>query len=317
VNEVPGIDVIREAAERIRPFIHRTPVLTCRALDALSGARLFFKCENFQNVGAFKIRGATNAVFSLSDQEAAPGVATHSSGNHAAALAQAARWRGVQAYVVMPENAPAIKQAAVAGYGADITLCQPTLPARERGLAEVVARTGAAVVHPYDDARVIAGQGTAALELIEEVGGFDLLMAPVGGGGLVSGTALCAAALAPGARVIATEPAQADDAARSFRIGSLVEARQTHTIADGLRTGLSELTFGIICKYVYDIVTVGEDEIIAAMRLVWERMKIVIEPSSAVPVAALLSGRMRIAGCRIGVILSGGNVDLDHLPWRP
>jgi threonine dehydratase len=311
----PTLADIRRAAERIKPYAHRTPVLTSTALDQMTGARLFFKCENFQKVGAFKIRGATNAVFSLTDEEAARGVATHSSGNHAAALALAARWRGVKSFVVMPENAPAIKRAAVAGYGAEIFPCAPTLQAREERLAEVVARTGATFIHPYNDARVIAGQGTAALELCEDVPDLHVVMAPVGGGGLLSGTALAVAGVAPRARVIAGEPQAADDAWRSLQAGRIIPLGHTDTVADGLRTSLGELTFAIIQKHVAQIVTVSEADIVAAMRVVWERMKIVVEPSGVVPLAALLSRRINLAGQRVGIILSGGNVDLDHLPW--
>jgi threonine dehydratase len=312
----PTIQDVREAAERIRPFIHRTPVLTCQSLNRLYGAELFFKCENLQKVGAFKIRGATNAVFSLADGEAQRGVATHSSGNHAAALAQAARWRGIPAHVVMPENAPAIKKKAVAGYGAGIVFCEPTLEARERTLAQVRARTGAVLVHPYDDARVIAGQGTAALELCREIPDLEVVMAPVGGGGLLSGTAIAVSAMAPGARVLAGEPLGADDAYRSLQEGQIVPSVQPKTIADGLLTSLGALTFPIIAKHVEAILTVTEEAIVLAMRDVWERMKIVVEPSAAVPLAAVLTRRSEIRGERIGIILSGGNVDLERLPWR-
>ena len=282
----------------------------------MTSARIFFKCENFQKTGAFKIRGATNAVMSLTDEEARHGVATHSSGNHAAALAQAARWRGIPAYVVMPENAPAVKRKAVAGYGAEIYPCGPTLPAREAGLREIVTNTGAAIIHPYNDYRVIAGQATATLELLEDVPALDMIVAPVGGGGLLSGTAVAATALFPRIQVIGAEPALADDAYRSFHSGQRIEAGPTSTVADGLKTSLGGKTFPIIQRLVSDIVTVGEDEIVRAMRLVWERMKIIIEPSSAVAVAALLSDRLPVAGKSVGVILSGGNVDLDHLPWQ-
>ncbi len=313
--EEPTIRDIREAAERIRSFIHRTPVLTCTALNDMCGAELFFKCENLQKVGAFKIRGATNAVFSLTDAEAANGVATHSSGNHAAALALAARLRGIKAYVVMPQNAPEIKRKAVEGYGGEITLCEPTLLAREEGLRAIVARSGAEVVHPYNDYRVIAGQGTAALELCEDIASLDVVIAPVGGGGLLSGTALTVAAVSPATRVIAAEPELADDAWRSLQAGRIIPLGHTETIADGLRTSLGDKTFPIIQKHVSQIVTVSEDEIIDATRKLWERMKLVVEPSGAVPLAAVLSGRLEVRGLRIGLILSGGNVDLDHLPW--
>lgn len=312
----PTIKEIREAAERIRPFAHRTAVLSCETLNKLTGAELFFKCENFQKAGAFKIRGATNAVFSLSDEEAERGIATHSSGNHAAAVALAAQWRGVKAYVVMPENAPDVKRVAVAGYGAQIIPCKPTLQAREEGLAEVVERTGATFIHPYNNHQVIAGQGTCALELCEEVEGLDVVMAPVSGGGLISGTAIAVSAVLPGGKVIGAEPEMADDAYQSLRAGKIIPIKNPDTIADGLRMMLGELTFPIIRKYVEKIVTVSEEAIIEAMRLIWERMKIIVEPSAAVPLGALLSKRKEIAGKRIGIILSGGNVDLTMLPWK-
>lgn len=306
---------IRAAAVRIQPYIHRTPVFTSSALNALYGADLYFKCENLQKIGAFKIRGASNAVLTLSATQAAHGVATHSSGNHAAALALAARNRGIPAYVVMPSNAPKVKQAAVAGYGAEIVFCEPTLAARESALADVVRRTGAVFVPPYDDFAVIAGQGTVALELLDQVPVLDVLIAPVGGGGLLSGTALTAAPLAPRLTVIGAEPANADDAYRSLKTGKIQPALNSHTIADGLRTTLSELTFTVIRRHVEAIVTVSEEAIISAMRDIWERMKIVVEPSGAVPLAALSAAPERFAGKRVGLILSGGNVDLDHLPW--
>lgn len=307
---------ITEASERIRPWINRTPVLTCGTLDRISGAALFFKCENFQKAGAFKARGAMNAVLSLSEEEAKNGVATHSSGNHAAALSLAAAKRGIPAYVVMPANAPPVKIAAVRGYGGRITFCEPTLDAREKGLASVIRETGASSIHPFDDRRVIAGQGTAAMELIEDRGDLDIVIAPVGGGGLLSGTSISVKALCRRCAVYGGEPHKADDAERSFRSGKLVPSVNPDTIADGLRTSLSFLTLSIIRTNVEDIVTVGEEEIIAAMRLVWERMKIVIEPSSAVAVAAVLSGRMDIKEKKVGIIISGGNVDLSALPWK-
>ena len=315
--EEPRLAEIRGAAARIRPFAHRTPVVTCAALEEMAGASLFFKCENFQKVGAFKFRGACNAVMSLSDAEAAAGVATHSSGNHAAALALAARARGIAATIVMPRTSRAVKKAAVAGYGAEIIECEPTQAAREAALAELVARTGATFIHPYNDPRVIAGAATAALELIEEVGELDLLLAPVGGGGLISGSALTVAAVAPATRVIGAEPEGANDAFRSLREGHIVPSLNPQTVADGLLTSLGTLTFAIIRAHVAEIVTVSETAIVAAMRHVWERMKVLIEPSSAVPVAALLEHKLVLSGERVGVILSGGNVDLDHLPWRP
>ena len=311
----PTLSDIRAAAQRIKPYIHHTPVLTSSMFNKLCGAELFFKCENLQKVGAFKIRGATNAVFSLTDEEAAHGVATHSSGNHAAALALAARWRGIKAYVVMPENAPAVKRAAVQGYGAEIFPCAPTLQAREDRLAEVVAQTGATFIAPYNDYRVIAGQGTCALELCEEVPGLDVVMAPVGGGGLLSGTALAVKGLASGTRVIAAEPERADDAWRSVQAGHIIPVDHPDTVADGLRTSLGDKTFPIIQRDVAQIVTVSEEAIISATKLVWERMKIVVEPSGVVPLAALLSHALDLSGKRVGIIFSGGNVDLDHLPW--
>ena len=311
----PTLDDIRAAAKRIRAHVHRTPVLTCSTLDRMCDAELFFKCENLQKVGAFKIRGAVNAVFSLTDDETARGVATHSSGNHAAALAQAARWRGVAAHVVMPENAPEIKKLAVAGYGAQITFCKPTLAAREEALAEVVRLTGAIVIHPYNDPQVIAGQGTVALELLEDVPDLDVVLTPVGGGGLLSGSALAASAVAPRTHVMGAEPEGADDAYRSLRAGRIMPQTAPRTVADGLLTSLGDLTFAIIHKHVHSIVTVSETAIVEGMRLIWERMKIVVEPSAAVPLGALLTKRSEIPGKRIGIVLSGGNVDLERLPW--
>jgi len=309
------IQDIQQAARRIAPHVHRTPVLTCGAIDSRAGCRIFFKCENLQKVGAFKMRGATNAVFSLTDAEAARGVATHSSGNHAQALALAARLRGVPAYVVMPTSAPRVKKVAVAGYGAEIIDCEPTLQARESTLEEVVARTGATFIHPYDNARIIAGQGTAALELLEEQPQLGLVMAPVGGGGLLSGTCLATRAMAPTARIIAAEPSGADDAARSLTAGHIIPSEKPDTVADGLLTSLGKLNFPIIQDHVEAIWTVGDVAIIAAMRLVWERMKIIIEPSSAVCLAALLEHPYEVRAQDVGIIISGGNVDLDHLPW--
>ena len=311
----PNLADILAAAGRIAPYAYRTPVLTCAALDARLGARIFLKCENFQKVGAFKFRGAANAVFSLSNDAAARGVATHSSGNHAQALALAARLRGIPAFIVMPDNAPAVKKAAVAGYGGRITFCESTLKAREATLERVVQETGAEVVHPYNDDRVIAGQGTAALELLEDVPGLDAVLAPVGGGGLLSGTAIAATSLQPGIRVIAAEPEGADDACRSFRAGRIIPSVAPKTVADGLLTSLGDRTFPVIRERVEDIVTVSEAAIIAAMKFLWERTKLVIEPSSAVPVAALWEKKIDLGGLRVGIILSGGNVDLDRLPW--
>jgi threonine dehydratase len=314
-TSVPTLQTIREAHERIGPFIHRTPVLSSTSLDGMAGANLFFKCENFQKIGAFKIRGGMNAVLSLPAEALRQGVATHSSGNHAQAIAYAAREVGTRAYIVMPRNAPEIKKKAVAGYGAEIILCEPTLQSREDTLREVVARTGAAFVHPFDDYRVIAGQATCAVELIEDVPGLEVVMAPVGGGGLLSGTALAVHYLSPGTRVIAGEPAGADDAYRSLRAGAIQTNATTQTIADGLLTSLGDKTFPLIRQYVKDIITVTDEEIVAAMRLIWERMKIIIEPSCAVPFAALLKEKDRFAGKKVGIILSGGNVDLGKLPF--
>jgi len=311
----PTLADIRTAAERIRPYAHRTPVWTCASLDREVGARVWLKCENLQRVGAFKFRGACNAVFSLSDQEAARGVVCHSSGNHAQALALAARLRGVPAHIVMPANAPGVKKAAVAGYGGQITFCEPTLAARETAQAEVVARTGATIVHPYNDARVIAGQGTAALELLEDFPDLEVILAPVGGGGLLSGTAIAARGVAPGIRVIAAEPEGADDAFRSLAAGRIIPSLEPRTIADGLLTSLGSLTFPIIRDQVERIVPVSEAGIVAAMKFVWERAKLVIEPSAAVPLALLWERRFDLTGLRVGVILSGGNVDLEKLPW--
>lgn len=315
MQQHPTLADMRQAAERIKPYAHRTPVLTCASLDRLLGAELFFKCENFQKVGAFKFRGACNAVLALSEATARCGVATHSSGNHAAALALAAHLRGIEAHIVMPRTAPKVKQAAVAAYGGRIVWCEPTLAAREATLADVQHETGATFVPPYNDPQVIAGQGTAALELCEDVADLDLVLAPVGGGGLLSGTAIAVAAVSPGTRVVGAEPAGADDAYRSLQCGHLVPAVNPQTIADGLLTSLGELTFAIIRRSVVQIIPVSEAAIVRAMRDVWERMKIIIEPSAAVPVGAVLEHRQAVSGQRIGIILSGGNVDLDSLPW--
>lgn len=310
----PTLADVEAAAERIGPHVHRTPVLTSRLLDAWAGAELICKCENFQRVGAFKIRGATNAVRSLTDTEAARGVAAHSSGNHAAAVALAARERGIPAHVVMPSGSNATKLAAVAGYGARIIQCEPTLAAREAALAKVLAETGAVEIPPFDDDRIIAGAGTAALELLDEVADLDTVVAPVGGGGLLSGTAVAVGGRSPATRVVGAEPLAVDDAHRSLSTGVRQPATGAATVADGLRANLSDRTLALITAHVERIVTVDEDAIVAAMRMVWERMKLVIEPSAAVAVAAVASGQ--VPGRRIGVILSGGNVDLDALPFQ-
>ena len=310
------IEEIRQAAERIRPYAHRTPVLTCASLDRHFGAQVFLKCENLQKVGAFKFRGACNAVLSLPESDVRSGVVTHSSGNHAQALALAARLRGIPAYIVMPHTAPAVKKAAVAGYGGKITFCEPTLEARESTQAQVIAETGATPIHPYNNYQVIAGQGTAALELLEEVPDLEAILAPVGGGGLLSGTAIAATELSPRIRVIGAEPEAADDAFRSLAAGKIVPSVNPQTVADGLRTSLGDRTFPIIAKRVEQIVTVSEAGIMSAMRFIWERAKIIIEPSAAVPVGVLWERKLDLTGLRVGVILSGGNVDLDRLPWQ-
>ncbi len=306
---------IRQAAERINPLIHRTPVLTSETLNRKSGAQLFFKCENFQRAGAFKMRGAANAVLSLSDTDRVKGVATHSSGNHGQALAKAAQSVGIPAYIVMPRTAPEVKKRAVAEYGAEIIFCEPTLQAREDTLNQVIDRTGATFVHPYNNEQVITGQATAALELIEDTVDLDVVMAPVGGGGLLSGTALSTHYLLPQAEVIAGEPVGADDAYRSLQAGRIIPSEQPDTIADGLLTSLGDKTFPIIQEYVKEIITVSDEEIVSAMRLIWERMKIIIEPSCAVPLAALLKRSDNFSGKRVGIILTGGNVDLASLPF--
>jgi threonine dehydratase len=315
MSNIPTFSDIEKAHERIRPYIHHTPVLSSKSINEIVGAELFFKCENLQKVGAFKFRGACNSVFSLTPEEARNGVCTHSSGNHAAALALAARMRGIPAYIVMPENAPEIKKIAVVGYGAKITFCTPTLEARESTLKKVAAETGATEIHPYNYFNVICGQGTAAKELIEEIGHLDIVMAPVGGGGLLSGTAISAKTLLPNVKVVAAEPAGADDAFRSFYSKTLHPSIAPKTIADGLLTSLGSLTFPIILNNVDQIVTVSEEKIVEAMRMIWERMKIIIEPSSAVPLAAILENKVNVKGKKVGIILSGGNVDLGKLPF--
>jgi len=312
---LPDYSDIKNAHEIIRKYAHRTPVLTSSSINKIVGADLHFKCENFQKVGAFKFRGACNAVFSLSQMEMEMGVATHSSGNHAAALALAAKIRGIPAYIVMPETSPEIKKKAVAGYGAKITFCKPTLQARESTLAKVVEETGATEIHPYNNFYVIAGQGTAAKELIEDAGEFNIILAPLGGGGLLGGTALSTKHLLPQCKVIAAEPAGADDAFRSFRAGKLIPSVNPKTIADGLLTSLGERNFSIILDKVDDIVTVSEEKIVEAMRLIWERMKIIIEPSSAVPLAVILENKIDVKNKKVGIILSGGNLDLGRLPF--
>lgn len=311
------LDAVRAAAQRIAGYAHRTPVVTCATLDALAGRRLFFKCEHLQKVGAFKFRGACNAVLRLSADVAARGVVTHSSGNHAQALALAARLRGIPARIVMPRTVSAVKRRAVEGYGGHVIECEPTLAAREAAAAGAVGRTGGTLIHPYDHPDVIAGQGTTALELLEQAPQLEAIIAPVGGGGLLSGMSVAAAGLAPSIRILAAEPLGADDAARSKAAGRLIPQTAPRTIADGLLTSLGTLTWPIIRDHVERVLTVTEEQIVAAMRLAWERAKLLIEPSAAVALAAVLSDECKaLPGLtRIGVVLSGGNVDLDHLPW--
>jgi threonine dehydratase len=309
------LDDVRAAHARIKDQIHRTPVMTSEALDEKSGARLFFKCENLQKVGAFKARGATNAVALLTDDEASRGVVTHSSGNHAAALARAAKLRKIPAYIVMPENSPRSKIASVRRYGAEVILCAPTLAARESTAESVMARTGAAFIHPYNDLRVMAGQGTTALELLEDVPDLDDILCPVGGGGLLSGVAVTTKGINPNVSVFGVEPQGADDAARSLAAGHIIPCTAPATIADGLRSSLGQHPFAEIQRHVEGIVTVSEDEIVHAMRTLWEVLKIVVEPSGAVAYAALVDGQLNLAGRRVGIILTGGNLDLDQLPW--
>jgi len=309
------LEQIREAHVRIKESIHRTPVMTSCTLDAACGATLFFKCENFQKAGAFKARGATNAVFSLPAHQLEHGVATHSSGNHGAALARAARLRGVPATVVMPDNAPQAKRESVERYGGRIVFCAPTLEAREHALERVLADTGASPIHPYNDLRVMAGQGTAAVELIESVADLDVILCPVGGGGLLSGVAVAAKGLNAAIRVIGVEPAAADDAARSLQAGRIMPSVNPRTIADGLRASLGDKTFAEIRRHVDAIVTVSEESIVDAMRRIWEVMKILVEPSGAVAYAALVEANADLRGKRVGLLLTGGNLDLDNLPW--
>lgn len=306
---------VMAAHERIGPHVRRTPVLTSSYLDDLTRARLFFKCENFQEAGAFKVRGATNAVFGLSAADAARGVATHSSGNHALSLAYAAGRRGIPCNVVMPRTALQAKKDAVLGYGGIITECEPSTSSREAVFAVVHERTGADFVHPYNDLRVIAGQATCSRELIEDVDGLDAVIAPIGGGGMVSGTCLTLANLAPHIEIYAAEPAQADDACRSFKAGHIIADDAPVTVADGLKVPLKENTWYFVSRYVADILTASEDEIIAAMKLTWQRLRIVMEPSCAVPLAVILKNPDVFRGKRVGVVVTGGNVDLDRLPW--
>jgi threonine dehydratase len=312
---VPSIDDVRVAHERIRPYIHRTPVLTSTYLNELTGAELFFKCENFQKAGAFKVRGASNAVFGLGDEIAEKGVATHSSGNHALSLSYAASRRGIPCTVVIPRTAPQAKKDAVIGYGGAIVECESSTSRREEILAEVVAESGAEFVHPYNDIRVITGQATCSLELNEQAPDLDSVVAPIGGGGMVSGTCLTLCNVAPKIRIVAAEPEQADDAYRSFKAGSIIADDAPNTIADGLKAPLKENTWHFVSNYVSDIQTASEQEIIAAMKLMWQRMKIVMEASSAVPLAVILKNPDIYRNRRVGVIITGGNIDMDTLPW--
>lgn len=313
---IPTLDDMIAARARIDAHIHKTPVLTSRMLNELTGAELFFKCENFQKAGAFKARGASNAVFGLSDAQAAKGVATHSSGNHGTCLSYAAGRRGIPCTVVMPRTAPQAKKDAVRGYGGRVVECEPSTSSREAVFAEVVAESGAEFVHPYNDPRVIAGQATCSAELIEQVADLDAVIAPIGGGGMVSGTCLTLSNLAPGIKIYAAEPLNADDAARSFRAGHIIAHDAPDTVADGLKVPLKELTWHFVQNHVTDILTATEEEIVDAMKLIWKRMKIVMEPSSAVPLATIIKNPEVFARKRVGVIITGGNVDLDKLPWN-
>ncbi|MDG1390307.1 MAG: pyridoxal-phosphate dependent enzyme [Halioglobus sp.] len=312
---LPVLEDLQEAWCRISPHLHRTPVMSSHLLDQLTGANVFFKCEHLQKAGAFKARGAINAVLSLDDAAAAAGVATHSSGNHGAALAMAASARNIPAHIVMPSNAPRVKKEAVASYGGLIIECEPTLAARESTVATVIEQTGAHEVHPYNDSRIIAGQGTAMLELLEQVEDLDVVVVPVGGGGLLAGTAIAVKESNSNIEVVAVEPEGADDAFRSFGLGELQPQNNPQTIADGLRAGLGELNFDIIRKHVDTILTVPDTVIVQAMQLQWTRMKQLVEPSGAVSFAGLLEHPERFRQRRVGVVVSGGNVDLDNLPW--
>lgn len=315
LTQVPTLADIQATHEAIKPLIHRTPLLQSTSINEIAGADIYFKCENFQKIGAFKMRGGASAALRLTEAEKSKGVATHSSGNHAQAVARSAKELDIPAYIVMPSNAPSIKQAATRGYGAEVILCEPTLQSRESTLEEVVAKTGATFIHPYNDYNVIAGQATATLEILEDTEDLDIIMAPVGGGGLISGTSLTTAYLSPKTRVIGAEPSEVDDAYRSFHSGVLQKNETTNTVADGLRTSLGPKTLEIIRNYVEEIYLVEEQEIIDAMRLTWERMKLIIEPSCAVPLAAVLKYPEVFSGKKIGIIITGGNVDINHLPF--
>lgn len=313
--QIPTYDDMIAAHERIRPHIRQTPVRTSDHLNELAGCELFFKCENFQEPGAFKVRGATNAVFGLTDAQAKNGVATHSSGNHASCLSYAAMLRGIPCNVVMPRTAPQAKKDTVRRYGGVITECETSTSSREATFAEVQARTGGDFVHPYNDPRVIAGQGTCSAEFMQQTGGLDMVVAPIGGGGMISGTCLTLSTLAPETKVIAAEPDQADDAYRSFKAGHIIADDAPKTIADGLLVPLKDLTWHFVSNHVSEIYTASEDEIIDAMKLTWKHLRVVMEPSSAVPLAVVLKNRAAFRGKRVGIIITGGNVDLDKLPW--
>ncbi len=315
ISGIPTFEDVLEAHARIEPYIHRTPVLTSSYFNALTGAELFFKCENFQKAGAFKVRGASNAVFGLSEAQAEKGVATHSSGNHGLSLSYAAGRRGIPATVVMPRTAPEAKKEAVRGYGGTVVECEPSTTSREAVFAEVVEQTGADFVHPYNDPRVIAGQATCSRELMEQVDGLDAVIAPIGGGGMISGTCLTRSNIAPHVEIYAAEPENADDAYRSFKAGYIIADDAPQTVADGLKVPLKDLTWHFVSNHVTDILTASEQEIIDAMYLTWQRMKIVMEPSCAVPLATILKNKDVFAGKRVGVVITGGNVDLDKLPW--
>ncbi len=312
---IPDYDDVLKAHERIKPYTHRTPVLTSSFMNELTGAELFFKCENFQKAGAFKVRGASNAVFGLPDDMAAKGVATHSSGNHALSLSYAAGRRGIPCTVVMPKTAPEAKKAAVRGYGGTIVECEPSTSSREAVFAEVVAESGADFVHPYNDHRVISGQATCSLELHVDAGPLDAIIAPIGGGGMISGTCLTMSNISPDTKIYAAEPKAADDAYRSLKAGHIIADDAPQTVADGLKVPLKDLTWHFVSRHVEDILLASEQEIIDAMYLTWQRMKIVMEPSSAVPLATILRNKDLFAGKRVGVIITGGNVDLAKLPW--
>lgn len=316
MTRIPTYEDMLAAHERIKPYIRRTPVRTSAYLNELAGCELFFKCENFQEPGAFKVRGASNAVFGLSDEQAVKGVATHSSGNHASCLSYAAMLRGIPCNVVMPRTAPQAKKDTVRRYGGTITECEPSTTSREETFARVQAETGGDFVHPYNDPRVIEGQGTCSKELIEQTDGLDMVVAPIGGGGMISGTCLTLSTLAPETKVIAAEPEQADDAYRSFKAGYIIADDAPKTVADGLLVPLKDLTWHFVSNHVSEIYTASEDEIINAMKLIWKHLRVVMEPSSAVPFATILKNPDAFKGKRVGVIVTGGNVDLDKLPWQ-